>query len=30
VVFAIVMGVLGGFFPARRAANLPVIQALRA
>jgi hypothetical protein len=28
--FAIVMGVLGGFFPARRAATLPVIQALRA
>lgn len=28
--FAIVMGVLGGFFPARRAAKLPVVQALRA
>lgn len=28
--FAIVMGVLGGFFPARRAAKLPVIQAMRA
>ena len=27
--FAVVMGVLGGFFPARRAANLPVVQALR-
>jgi putative ABC transport system permease protein len=29
MVFAIVMGVLGGFFPARRAAKLPVVQALR-
>lgn len=28
--FAILMGVLGGFFPARRAAKLPVVQALRA
>jgi hypothetical protein len=28
-VFAVIMGVLGGFFPARRAANLPVVQALR-
>jgi putative ABC transport system permease protein len=28
-VFAVVMGVIGGFFPARRAARLPVIQALR-
>ena len=28
--FAVVMGVLGGFFPALRAARLPVIQALRA
>jgi len=27
--FAVVMGVIGGFFPARRAAKLPVIQALR-
>jgi ABC-type lipoprotein release transport system permease subunit len=27
--FAVVMGVLGGFFPARRAARLPVVQALR-
>ena len=27
--FAVVMGVLGGFFPARRAAKLPVVQALR-
>ena len=29
MVFAVVMGVLGGFFPARRAARLPVIEALR-
>ena len=29
MIFAVVMGVLGGFFPARRAANLPVIEALR-
>lgn len=29
LVFAVVMGVLGGFFPARRAAKLPVVQALR-
>ena len=29
LIFAVVMGVLGGFFPARRAANLPVIEALR-
>jgi putative ABC transport system permease protein len=28
-IFAVVMGVLGGFFPARRAANMPVVQALR-
>jgi putative ABC transport system permease protein len=27
--FAVVMGVLGGFFPARRAAKIPVVQALR-
>jgi putative ABC transport system permease protein len=27
--FALVMGVAGGFFPARRAANLPVVQAIR-
>ena len=27
--FAVVMGVVGGFFPARRASRLPVIQALR-
>ena len=29
IVFAVVMGVAGGFFPARRASKLPVIQALR-
>jgi len=29
IMFAVIMGVLGGFFPARRAAKLPVIQALR-
>jgi putative ABC transport system permease protein len=28
-VFSVVMGLLGGFFPARRAAKLPVVQALR-
>ena len=27
--FAVVMGIAGGFFPARRAAKLPVVQALR-
>jgi len=27
--FGVVMGVVGGFFPARRAAKLPVVQALR-
>jgi len=29
LVFAVVMGVLGGFFPALRAARLQVVQALR-
>ena len=29
VAFGVVMGVVGGFFPARRAAKLPVVQALR-
>jgi ABC-type lipoprotein release transport system permease subunit len=29
VTFAVVMGAIGGFFPALRAARLPVIQALR-
>jgi ABC-type antimicrobial peptide transport system permease subunit len=29
MVFSVVMGVIGGFFPARRASKMPVIQALR-
>jgi putative ABC transport system permease protein len=29
MIFAVVMGLLGGFFPARRAAKMPVVQALR-
>ena len=29
VAFAVVMGIVGGFFPARRASRLPVVQALR-
>src|SRR5205085_2200594 len=29
VVFAVTMGVVGGFFPARRASKMPVVQALR-
>jgi ABC-type lipoprotein release transport system permease subunit len=29
LLFAVVMGVVGGFFPARRASRLPVVQALR-
>jgi putative ABC transport system permease protein len=29
IAFAVVMGILGGFFPARGAAKLPVVQALR-
>lgn len=29
LIFAVVMGVVGGFFPARRASRLPVVQALR-
>ena len=29
IVFAVVMGVLGGFFPARRASKLPVAQGIR-
>jgi ABC-type lipoprotein release transport system permease subunit len=29
LVFAVVMGVVGGFFPARRASKMPVVQALR-
>ena len=29
VIFSLVMGVVGGFFPARRASRLPVVQAIR-
>lgn len=29
VVFAVIMGVIGGYFPARKASRLPVVQALR-
>ena len=29
VLFSLVMGVLGGYFPARRAARVPVVQAIR-
>lgn len=29
VLFAVVMGLIGGYFPARRAARLPVVQAIR-
>ncbi|PYO86239.1 MAG: multidrug ABC transporter permease, partial [Gemmatimonadetes bacterium] len=29
LIFAVVMGVVGGFFPALRAARLQVVQALR-
>lgn len=29
IAFAVVMGVLGGFFPARSASRMPVVQALR-
>jgi putative ABC transport system permease protein len=29
VVFSLVMGVVGGYFPARRAARMPVVQAIR-
>jgi ABC-type lipoprotein release transport system permease subunit len=29
VVFAVVMGLLGGYFPARRASKMPIVQALR-
>lgn len=29
LIFAVVMGVLGGFFPARMASRMPVVQALR-
>lgn len=29
VLFSLVMGVLGGYFPARRAARMPVVEAIR-
>ncbi len=29
MLFAVVMGLIGGFFPALRAARLPVVTALR-
>lgn len=29
IAFAVVMGVVGGFFPARKASRMPVVQALR-
>lgn len=29
VIFAVVMGVVGGYFPARQASRMPVVQALR-
>jgi len=29
ILFAVVMGVVGGFFPARKASKMPVVQALR-
>ena len=29
VIFAVLMGMLGGFFPARRASKVPVVQAIR-
>ena len=29
LLFAVVMGIVGGFFPARKAATMPVVQALR-
>ncbi len=29
LVFAVVMGIVGGFFPARRAAKVPVVQGIR-
>ena len=29
IIFAVVMGTLGGFFPARRASKAPVVQAIR-
>jgi ABC-type lipoprotein release transport system permease subunit len=29
LIFAVVMGMMGGFFPARRASKVPVVQAIR-
>ncbi|HXY70779.1 MAG TPA: FtsX-like permease family protein [Gemmatimonadales bacterium] len=29
IVFSVVMGLVGGFFPARRASRMPVVQAIR-
>jgi putative ABC transport system permease protein len=29
MIFSVVMGVVGGYFPARRAARMPVVQAIR-
>jgi len=29
IIFSVVMGVLGGYFPARRAARMPVVEAIR-
>ena len=29
MLFSVVMGMLGGYFPARRAARMPVVQAIR-
>lgn len=29
IIFAVIMGVVGGYFPARKASRLPVVQALR-
>ena len=29
LIFAVVMGMVGGFFPARRACKVPVVQAIR-
>jgi ABC-type antimicrobial peptide transport system permease subunit len=29
VLFAALMGLVGGFFPARKAASMPIIESLR-
>lgn len=29
MIFSVVMGVLGGYFPARRAARMPVVQSIK-